>query len=221
MKYGLNQWPRVSSLFYERTAAECKARWFEWLEPSIKKTEWSKEEEEKLLHMAKLMPSQWRTIASMVGRTAQQCIEHYEYLLNKAQEKTTNSQDDLDKLGQNKKNYNPESQPAKPDPTDLDPSELEMLSEARARFANTQGKKDKRKARQDQIKEANLLVNIQKNRELKAANIEPKLSFKRKSETDFSYSKSTKGFYDTKNDPEPIVKKSKLVLPEPKNVNKM
>jgi hypothetical protein len=31
----------------------------EWLDPAIKKTEWSKEEDEKLLHLAKLMPTQW------------------------------------------------------------------------------------------------------------------------------------------------------------------
>jgi hypothetical protein len=54
---------------------------YEWLDPSIKKTEWSREEEEKLLHLAKLMPTQWRTIAPIVGRTAAQCLEHYEYLL--------------------------------------------------------------------------------------------------------------------------------------------
>ena len=44
-------------------------------------TEWSREEEEKLLHLAKLMPCQWRTIAPIVGRTAAQCLEHYEMLL--------------------------------------------------------------------------------------------------------------------------------------------
>ena len=79
---------------------------YEWLDPSIKKvhcmsqqttfqwlfliiahlhmhtqTEWSREEEEKLLHLAKLMPCQWRTIAPIVGRTPAQCLEHYEMLL--------------------------------------------------------------------------------------------------------------------------------------------
>lgn len=62
---------------------------YEWLDPSIKKTEWSREEEEKLLHMAKLMPNQWRTIAPIVGRTAAQCLQHYERLLNMAQESGT------------------------------------------------------------------------------------------------------------------------------------
>jgi hypothetical protein len=41
----------------------------------------SSEEDEKLLHLAKLMPTQWRTIAPIVGRTAAQCLERYEYLL--------------------------------------------------------------------------------------------------------------------------------------------
>ena len=59
-----------------------QARWFEWLDPSIKKTEWARDEDEKLLHLAKLMPMQWRTIAPIVGRTAAQCLERYEYLLD-------------------------------------------------------------------------------------------------------------------------------------------
>ena len=36
----------------------------------------------------------------------------------------------------------------------MKPDELEMLSEARARLANTQGKKAKRKAREKQLEEA-------------------------------------------------------------------
>lgn len=40
-------------------------------------------------------------------------------------------------------------------------SELEMLSEARARLANTQGKKAKRKAREKQLEEARRLAALQ------------------------------------------------------------
>lgn len=81
MKYGKNQWSRIASLLHRKSAKQCKARWYEWLDPSIKKTEWSREEDEKLLHLAKLMPTQWRTIAPIIGRTAAQCLERYEYLL--------------------------------------------------------------------------------------------------------------------------------------------
>lgn len=36
-KYGKNQWARISSLLVRKTPKQCKARWFEWLDPSIKK----------------------------------------------------------------------------------------------------------------------------------------------------------------------------------------
>jgi len=48
---------------------------------------------------------------------------------------------------------------------------LEMLAEARARLANTMGKKEKRKAREKQIDGARHLANIQKRRELREAGI--------------------------------------------------
>ena len=65
----------------------------------------------------------------------------------------------------------PETKPARPDPIDMDEDEKEMLSEARARLANTRGKKAKRKAREKQLEEARRLALLQKRRELKAAGI--------------------------------------------------
>ena len=64
-KYGKQQWARVASLLNRKSAKQCKARWHEWLDPSVRKVEWSREEEEKLLHLAKLMPAQWKTILLM------------------------------------------------------------------------------------------------------------------------------------------------------------
>ena len=85
MKYGKNQWARIASLMSRKSGKQCKCRWYEWLDPSIKKTEWTRTEDEKLLHLAKLMPTQWRTIAPIVGRTAAQCLDRYEKLLDEAQ----------------------------------------------------------------------------------------------------------------------------------------
>lgn len=174
MKYGKNQWARISSLLVRKSPKLCKARWYEWLDPSIKKTEWSREEEEKLLHLAKLMPTQWRTIAPIVGRTASQCLEHYNKLLDAAQEKdeSYDPADDPRRLRPGEIDPNPEAKPARPDPVDMDEDEKEMLSEARARLANTKGKKAKRKAREKQLEEARRLAALQKRRELKAAGID-------------------------------------------------
>lgn len=145
MKYGLNQWSRVASLLPRKTAKQCKARWYEWLDPGIKKTEWTREEEERLLHLAKLMPAQWRTIAPIVGRTPAQCLEHYEKLLDAAQATDgvrIDPRDDPRRLRPGEIDTKPETKPARPDPVDMDEDEKEMLSEARARMANTKARRE-------------------------------------------------------------------------------
>lgn len=216
-KYGLNQWARVSSLLARKTAKQCKARWNEWLDPSIKKIEWSREEDEKLLHLAKIMPTQWRTIAPIVGRTANQCLERYQKLLDEAEaressafgltgveggEASAPSADDVRRLRPGELDPDPETKPARPDTIDLDEDEKEMLSEARARLANTQGKKAKRKARERQQEESRRLATLQKRRELKTAGINVKVITRKKGEMDYNADipfekKAAPGFYDT------------------------
>jgi pre-mRNA-splicing factor CDC5/CEF1 len=146
MKYGKNQWARVATLLNRKTPKQCKARWFEWLDPSIKKTDWTREEDEKLLHLAKILPTQWRTIAPMVGRTSAQCLERYERLLDdavKAEDGVDGSRasvgDDPRKLKPGEVDPLPEARPARPDAVDMEEDEKEMLQEARARLANTKG----------------------------------------------------------------------------------
>ncbi|KAG8967946.1 Pre-mRNA-splicing factor cef1 [Tulasnella sp. 419] len=213
-KYGKNQWARISSLLVRKTPKQCKARWYEWLDPSIKKTEWSKTEDEKLLHLAKLMPTQWRTIAPIVGRTATQCLERYQKLLDEAEAKESAelglagpegaegqpSADDIRRLRPGEIDPDPETKPARPDPIDMDEDEKEMLSEARARLANTQGKKAKRKARERQLEEARRLAMLQKKRELKAAGIISRSKPKKKGmdyNADIPFEKKPAlGFYD-------------------------
>jgi pre-mRNA-splicing factor CDC5/CEF1 len=177
------------------------------LDPSIKKTEWSREEEEQLLHLAKVMPTQWRSIAPMLHRTATQCLEHYEQLLDAAQRREEEREsgtsasassssssstaqrpgrDDPRRLRPGEIDPLPESRPARPDAVDMDEDETEMLSEARARLANTKGKKAKRKAREKQLEEARRLAVVQKQREMAAAGIDLKSRIVRKGEVDYN-----------------------------------
>ncbi|KAI9294888.1 hypothetical protein K502DRAFT_365435 [Neoconidiobolus thromboides FSU 785] len=237
MKYGKNQWARISSLLVRKTPKQCKARWYEWLDPSIKKTEWSKEEDEKLLHLAKLMPTQWRTIAPIVGRTPAQCLERYQKLLDEAESSTAGleltsgsveaapSADDVRRLRPGEIDPDPETKPARPDPVDMDEDEKEMLSEARARLANTQGKKAKRKAREKQLEEAKRVADMQKRREMKAAGID--IGFRKKKKgmdynADIPFErKPIEGVYDTseelsKKAADPNFKALKLQDIEPK-----
>ncbi len=80
-----------------------------------------------------------------------------------------------------------------------------MLSEARARLANTQGKKAKRKAREKQLEEARRLAALQKRRELRAAGIEVRQKRRKKRGVDYNAEipfekKPAPGFYDTSNE---------------------
>ena len=77
---------------------------------------------------------QWRTIAPIVGRTAAQCLERYEKLLDEAMRNEGAAPDDGDdprKLRPGEIDPNPECKPARPDPVDMDEDEKEMLSEVR------------------------------------------------------------------------------------------
>ncbi|XP_016401300.1 cell division cycle 5-like protein [Sinocyclocheilus rhinocerous] len=94
--------------------------------------------------------------------------------------------DDPRKLKPGEIDPNPETKPARPDPVDMDEDELEMLSEARARLANTQGKKAKRKAREKQLEEARRLAALQKRRELRAAGIDIQKKRKKKRGVDYN-----------------------------------
>ncbi|KAG5359124.1 Pre-mRNA-splicing factor CEF1 [Yarrowia sp. C11] len=202
-KYGLNQWARVSSLLARKTAKQCKARWTEWLDPTIKKIEWSREEDEKLLHLAKIFPAQWRTIAPFVGRTAHQCIQRYERLLAEvAGEVEGEDASAVASAPATEGDQFPETKPARPDAVDMDEDEKEMLSEARARLANTQGKKAKRKDRERMLEDSRRLSQLQKRRELKNAGIDTRLSKRKKNEMDYNADipfehKPARGFYST------------------------
>jgi len=236
MKYGKQQWARVASLLNRKSAKQCKARWNEWLDPSVRKVEWSRAEDEKLLHLAKLLPAQWRTIGPLVGRTATQCQERYERLLDEAASAAAGGGDPgaaatgsgaeegavdehaaaaaahARKLRPGQIDPHPETRPARPDPVDMDEDEIEMLQEARARLANTQGKKAKRKERERMLAEAKRLADLQKRRELKqagllsgAARTRSRTGKKRRREIDFGveipfHKPAPAGFHSTENE---------------------
>ena len=101
--------------------------------PNIPPDLYTQEEDEKLLHPATLMPTQWRTIAPIVGRTATQCLERYQKLLDDAEAKENEelglagpgdeagpSADDIRRLRPGELDPDPETKPARPDPIDMD-----------------------------------------------------------------------------------------------------
>ena len=178
----------------------------ERLTRAMEKTEWTREEDEKLLHLAKLMPTQWRTIAPIVGRTPAQCLERYEKLLDAAAQRDEDYDpaDDPRRLRPGEIDPNPESKPARPDAVDADALEKEIARRrggATGSSSTRRGKKAKRKAREKQLEEARRLASLQKKRELKAAGIETVKRAKRAKGLDYNAEiafekKPAPGFYD-------------------------
>lgn len=85
-------------------------------------TEWTQEEEEKLLHLAKLMPCQWRTIAQIIKRPPAMCMEHHDELIEQAfgKSEVRSSLAELRRLRPGEIDPHPEGKPARPDPVDMD-----------------------------------------------------------------------------------------------------
>ncbi|KAG0681791.1 Pre-mRNA-splicing factor cef1 [Pichia californica] len=203
-KYGLNQWSRVSSLLTKKNAKQCKLRWQEWLDPRIRKSDWSPEEDRRLLNLSKLRPNQWSSISLLLNRTANQCIERYQELLanysgteNEALNDKLLLTGNIESSGINNKsagsalgglNLNPESRPAREDLDEMDDDEKEMISEAKARLANTQGKKAKRKAREKILNESRRVADLLRRRELKQVGVNAKLKLKKQFKDQMDYS---------------------------------
>lgn len=106
----------------------------------------------------------------------------------------------------------PETKPSRADAVDMDDDEKEMLAEARARLANTRGKKAKRKAREKQLEEARRLAALQKRRELKAAGINVGRWRRRNQAIDYAREvvfeqQPPKGFYAIGPEENPVVAK--------------
>src|SRR5689334_14395039 len=86
------------------------------------------------------MPTQWRTIAPIVGRTASQCLERYQKLLDDAEQQAESdlglagvgdsgpSADDVRRLRPGEIDPDPETKPARPDPVDMDEDGMSISS---------------------------------------------------------------------------------------------
>lgn len=179
-KYGTHQWSKIASLLQRKTAKQCETRWNEYLNPKLNFDEFSKEEDSRLLDLARRLPNQWRTIAYAMGRTAQVCIDRYNRLMEGAERDPELSLGSSLEFKVGDLNPKADTLAAKPDEVDLADDEREMLAEARARLLNTQGKKATRKIRERMLEESKRIAQLQKRRELKQAGIKTAIRQPRK-----------------------------------------
>ncbi|GKT15672.1 hypothetical protein ADUPG1_010761 [Aduncisulcus paluster] len=164
-RYGLHQWVRIASVLPRRSAKDCENRWKNFLSDKVNKTPWSKQEKLKLTKLAAQFPSQWETIASILdtGRTAHQCYVKHVELIDQIR-----SMDDLTELDEKPASHISildEYKAARLDAESLFGAEKEALEEAKARLANTMGRKERRKMREKKKEETKRVTSLRRIRE--------------------------------------------------------
>ncbi|KAI0274883.1 Homeodomain-like protein [Gloeopeniophorella convolvens] len=85
---GEADWKTIAERVPGRTNKACRKRWLHSLSPSIKKSAWTREEDEKLLALYKLYGTKWSIIARQIpGRTDDACSKRYREALDPALKK--------------------------------------------------------------------------------------------------------------------------------------
>ncbi|KAK1706595.1 Homeodomain-like protein, partial [Colletotrichum acutatum] len=76
-------WKDIAAALQDRTAKDCRKRWFHSLDPSIKKGRWTAQEDQILLSAYARMGPAWHDIALLIpGRKDDQCSKRYMDILS-------------------------------------------------------------------------------------------------------------------------------------------
>lgn len=85
-------WNKVAAGFKGRSCKQCRERWINHLDPSVKKTEWTHEEDIMLLQFYETMPNKWAKIARQIpGRTENMVKVRWNALNRQAKKRKQNA----------------------------------------------------------------------------------------------------------------------------------
>jgi hypothetical protein len=80
-RYGPNRWMEVSKEMRTRTARQCRDRWRRYLDPHLKCSEWTYEDDEKLKELYSVFGSQWKKIGELMGNRSDLSIKNRFFVL--------------------------------------------------------------------------------------------------------------------------------------------
>jgi hypothetical protein len=83
-KNGPRGWPRITAILPHRSSKQCRERWFNHLDPSVRKNPWTMEEDNLVFRQVRSIGMKWSTIAKLLpGRTDNSVKNRYNSSISK------------------------------------------------------------------------------------------------------------------------------------------